>query len=157
MPDDTQDRQNLIARIKDKRGQIAGYIATTEPRGNRLTTMSIVCGALAGLLTAGPAVGGPNFTKALTAALDTSPEANPSWRILCAAATILSVIATTAIAIYRNENLAVHVSKAQASGSRLEALETSLELGAITVPKATELYERYINEVSFIPRRNRTA
>jgi hypothetical protein len=156
MPDNPQDRQNLLTRIKEKRNLIADYIAATEPRANRLTTASIICGAIASLLTAGPAVGGPGFTKALTAALGTSAEANPSWRILCAAATILSVIATTAVAIYRNENLAVHVSKAQASGSKLEGLETSLELGAITVPKATELYDRYINEVSFIPTR-RTA
>jgi hypothetical protein len=63
MPDNLQDRQNLTTRIKDKRKQIADYIAATEPRANRLTTTSIVCGAIATLLTAGPAVGGAKFYK----------------------------------------------------------------------------------------------
>lgn len=150
MPEISPDRENLILRIKDKRAQISTYLASTEPRANRLTTASIVCGAIASLLTAGPAVGGPSFTKTLTAALGTSPEAAPSWRILCAAATLLSVCATTAVAIHRNENLAVRISKAQACKSRLEGLETQLELGTVTAKKAAEAFELHLLEVGFV-------
>ncbi|MES2598486.1 MAG: hypothetical protein V4662_24335 [Verrucomicrobiota bacterium] len=150
MAETSPERENLILRIKEKRAQITTYLACTEPRANRLTTASIVCGAIASLLTAGPAVGGASFTKSLTAALGTSPESSPSWRILCAAATLLSVIATTAVAIHRNENLAVRVSKAQACSSKLEGLETQLALGSVTAKKAAEAFELHLLEVGFV-------
>lgn len=156
MSDERQDQQNLTARIKAKRDHIAGYLATAKRRGNRLTTTSIICGVFAGLLTVGPAFGGRPFTRALTAMIGSSQETNPSWRILCAAATVLSIIAAVAIAIYRSENIAVHVAKAQIADIRLEELAASLELGTITVSKATELYDRVISEVAFIPCRDET-
>ncbi len=98
MSDTNNAREKLRLRIQEKKEQIQAFLAKTQPRSNRLTITSIVCAGLAGLLTAGPAAGGPSFTQAMTEMLGTT---SPSWRLLCAAATILSFISTTTLAIHK--------------------------------------------------------
>ncbi len=145
---DTPDgRKKLKQRIREKKDHIETFLDRMQPRSNHLTLASIVCGGLAGLVTAGPAVGGPSFTQTVT---ETLGATSPSWRWLCAVATILSFLATTALAIHKIQDLANKVAKAQAAYGRLEALETLLETTDIPTAKAAEQYGQVVNDVSFV-------
>jgi hypothetical protein len=145
-PLDTHEK--LQQRIREKKAQLKAFLAQIEPRSTRLTIVSIVATGLAGLLTAGPAAGGPSFTQALTQALGTT---SPSWRLLCAAATVLSFVATTTLAIHKIQDLANRVAKAQAAYARLEALEIVLETTGLSLPKAADQYTHILQEVAFVP------
>ncbi len=57
------DADVLLDRIKIKRREIAGYLTKNEPKQSRFITISIVAGALAAALTAGPGVGGSGFIE----------------------------------------------------------------------------------------------
>ena len=85
--------EDLVRLIQQKRTQVEAFLATARPRKRRLLNTTIVGGSLAAALTAGPAVGGQSFTVWLTGVLGLT---SPSWRILCGAASICSVLATVA-------------------------------------------------------------
>ena len=139
-------REKLQHRIREKKSQVQMYLRKTQPRSDRLIIASIVCAGLAGMLTAGPAAGGPSFTQALTQVLGMT---SPSWRLLCIVATVLSFIATTTIAIHKIQDLANKVAKAQAAHASLEALETLLETTDISNTKAAEQFGKIAHDVSF--------
>jgi hypothetical protein len=150
MSETIDTREKLQQRIQEKQSQIKAFLVKAEPRSTLLTIASIVCSGVAALLTAGPAAGGPSFTQALTQALGTTPDTAPSWRLLCAAATVFSFFGTTMLAIYKVQDLANKVAKAQAAHARLEALETYLETTDIAMQKATEQYTQILQDVSFM-------
>jgi hypothetical protein len=146
---DTRDK--LRQRIHEKKSQIRVYLSRAEARSTWLTIGSIVCSGLAGLLTAGPAAGGPPLTQALTQALGTSAETAPSWRLLCAAAALLSFLGATALTIYKVQDLANRVAKLQAASARIEALETFLETTNLSMQSATDQYIQVLQDVPFVP------
>jgi hypothetical protein len=51
-------RDGLLKRIHDKRRNIKSYVKDIEPVGIRLTNLNIICGAIATVFTATPALGG---------------------------------------------------------------------------------------------------
>lgn len=142
------NREKLRKRIRIKQSRINDYLRKLEPRSNRLTVVGIVCGGLATLLTAGPAAGGESFTKALTKAIETT---SPSWRLLCAAATLLSFVSTTAITLYKAQDLANRLAKAQSARARLEALDLVLDATGVAIDLATNQFEVIIQDIAFIP------
>jgi hypothetical protein len=150
MGGETASRDALRGRISAKQADIDAYLRRNEPRSKRLTNTSIICGGLAGLLTAGPAAGGPSLTGSLTAAIGTSPASAPSWRLLCAAATLCSFVATTALAMYKSQDLESKLAKAQGARARLDALGALLDMTDIAVGRAAEQYTQAIQEVAFI-------
>ena|SRR6266850_2844829 len=142
--------ESLLGRIREKRKRIVGYVAASEQRSTRLTNISIICGGLATLFTAGPAIGGQSLTRALTEALGTSAASMPSWRLLCAGATILSFIATTAMAMFRARDSIANLAKAQTASARLEGLEIALEFSTVSVDKTVEQYNLVISDMPFL-------
>lgn len=144
-PADTRER--LLERIREKKRDIKAYITTFEPRSNRLTMVSIIGTGLAALLTAGPAVGGASFTQSLTAALGTT---SPSWRWLCAAATVFSFLATTALAIHKMQDYTTKVSKAQSAHAQLESLEIFMDTTELPVATAADQYAQIIRDVPYL-------
>lgn len=149
---DNDMAQKLLERIKGRRASIYAYVHEMEPRGDRLTNMSVVCSALVTALTAGPALGGTQFTEAIQA-LIRLPDDAPVWRVLCLAAVILSIVAAISTNLYKSHDVASRLAKAQASGALLEGLETAIEFGQLSLQDATKLYQQYIAEVAFIPER----
>lgn len=143
------DRQRLQQRIREKKADIDLFLSKIGPRSSRLTIASILATGLAGLLTAGPAAGGPSFTQAITQAFSMT---SPSWRLLCAAATLLSFVATTTLAIYKGQDLANRVAKAEAAVATLEALDTFVETTDISIEKAVEQYTQVLLGVAFVPK-----
>jgi hypothetical protein len=65
-----ESRAVLARHIAERRAEIRAWIAGAAPRSRRLTNLSIVGSAVAGLLTVGPAAGGPSLTAAITKALE---------------------------------------------------------------------------------------
>jgi len=94
--------EELLSRMHQKRSQLERFLAKNRPRKRRLHNTSIFGGSLAGLLTAAPAIGGQPFTAWLTHMLNLN---SPSWRILCASATVCSAIATVASQSLKSHNI----------------------------------------------------
>jgi hypothetical protein len=150
-PEPETDNKNLLERVRAARLRVGSYVNKVEPRGNRLTSLGITCSALATLLTAGPAIGGESFTKALGAAGPNSP----SWRILCGGAMMFSLAAAVATKLYKSHDIAARLSKAQACDAKLEAIETLIQVGQISLKDAAPRYEKFILEVPFIALREK--
>ncbi len=147
---DGELQQKLVERIKTRRTHISTYVSELETHDTRLTNLSIVSSAIAAALTAGPALGGVNFTESvqkLFGLLDDSPV----WRLLCLAATVVSIVAAVSTNLYRSHDTASRLAKAQAASRLLAALEASVEFGQVPVDQAAKLYQQYIAEVAFIP------
>lgn len=139
----------LARHIAERRAAIRAWIAGASPRAARLTNLSIVGSALAGLLTVGPAAGGPSLTAAITRALGLQA---PVWQLLCGAAALSSFAASTAMILYKTHDVSGRLARAESSDVKLEGLELSLELEAVDLARATEAYTQAIAEVAFIRR-----
>lgn len=144
--------EGLLRKLHAKRRRIAAFVSKIEPRGAHLTNLSIICAAIATALTAAPAIGGISLTDALGAAGPNSP----SWRILCGAATLFSLIAAIATNLFRTHDIASRLASAQACDAKLEGLEIRAELKQVSLQEASALYEKCISDVSFIPPEHET-
>jgi hypothetical protein len=153
MTDKKEDNDKLLKTIREKRRRIAVYVQEIEPRGSRLTNRSIVFGGIASLLTAAQLAfgrGPANFLKTIYPAGGISV-----WQLLAVAATICSAIAAIAGAIYKQQELASRLAKAQSCAVKLEGLETSLDLGLINLKEANTRYAQHIAEIPFVPSEGR--
>jgi hypothetical protein len=146
----TVSNQDLLSQIRRKRTQLETFLAIARPRKRRLLNTTIVGGSLAAVLTAGPAVGGPSFTGALTGALGLNPASSPSWRILCAAASVCSIMATIATQLLKSHNIEEHVTRAQGCRAKLEVLEVGLTIGQVDERQATAEYLKCVEDSSFL-------
>jgi MFS family permease len=140
----------LTDRIRQTRQELDAFLASAVPRKRRLLNTTIVGGSLAAALTAGPAVGGQSFTAWLTMVFELG---SPSWRLLCAAASVCSITATVATQLLKSHNVEDQVSRAQACRAKLEVLDVSLQLGEIDAHQASAEYLRCVEQVAFLERR----
>ena len=147
MSNNLTEEQILLTRIQDKRQELASYLIKHEPRNSRLINSSIIAGALAAALTAGPGAGGEGF---IDSAKSIMSFGIPVWQVLCLAASALSVVAVIANGMLKSNNLANKITKTQASDAKLEGLETMLELKQVDLEQATQLYTQYLTEISHI-------
>lgn len=147
MPENTEESQVLLEKIRGKRQEIADYLARTEPRNFRLINTSIICGALAAALTAGPGVGGGGFIDSAKGLVSFGV---PVWQALCLAATVMSVLAVVANGKLKSHDLATRIASAKACDSKLEGLQFMVELRQIDVKQAAPLYTQYLTEIPHI-------
>jgi hypothetical protein len=139
--------EELVSRIRQKRTQMETFLSGARPRKRRLLNTTIVGGTLAAALTAAPAVGGQSFSTWLTGALGL---ASPSWRVLCAAASVCSVMATVATQLLKSHNIEEHVTRAQGCRAKLEVLEVGLTMGQLDVRQATNEYLKCVEDAAFL-------
>ena len=142
-----EPHDDLLSKIHTKRVQVERFIASEFPRKRRLVNLTIVGGTLSAALTAVPAVGGQPFTAWLT---QTFGLTSPSWRILCAAASISSVIATLSTQLLKSHNVEEHVTRAMGSRAKLEVLEIGLASGQIDSRQATGEYMKCVEDTAFL-------
>jgi len=138
--------QTLLKRIKDRRRSIKAFIKHVEPKGVRLTNVNIVCGAIATLLIAGPAIGG----QTLLDKIDTFGPEGWSSRILFILASLFSLASAIAANLYKSHDLAANLNKARACDAKLDGLETLLELDKISLDDAATQYTQFLPDISFI-------
>ena len=137
----------FVGRIKQKRRELDTFLTAARPRKRRLLNTTIVGGSLAAALTAGPAVGGQSFTVWLTMTLGLT---SPSWRLLCAAASVSSIMATVATQLLKSHNIEEHVTRAQSCRAKLEVLELGLSMGQLDLRQATTEYLKCVEDVAFL-------
>jgi hypothetical protein len=138
---------DMVSRIRQKRTQLETFLSAARPRKRRLLNTTIVGGSLAAALTAAPALGGQSFTAWLTGALGL---ASPSWRLLCAAASVCSLTATIATQLLKSNNIEEYVTRAQGCRARLEVLEVGLTMGHIDARQATSEYLKCVEDAAFL-------
>jgi hypothetical protein len=149
-PDDA--KASLLQRMRSKRDALSAYISFIEPQGRLMSDLATVGSALATALTAGPALFGRTATQVTDKALGIASTAPfPSWRLLCIAACLTSLVAAIAGQLYKSREIASRLGKAQACNTKVAGLEMLLELGHIKIEKAAELFVQYCEEVSFVP------
>jgi hypothetical protein len=139
-------RESLLKRIKDRRRSIRFYLSRLEPTGLRLTNFNIICGAIATVLTVTPAIGG----KTVIEIFGSSDPNSLAWRIPFAMAALFSLLSTIAANLYKSQDIASRLSKAQACDAKLEGLEAFLELNQIDLKDAATQYTQHISEISFV-------
>jgi MFS family permease len=137
----------LLSRIRQKRGDLDAFLSSAQPRKRRLLNTTIVGGSLAAALTAGPAVGGPSFTAFLTGALGLT---SPSWRLLCAAASVSSIAATVATQLLKSNHVEENVVRAQGCRAKLEVLDLGLAMGQIDAKQAAAEYLKCVEDSAFL-------
>lgn len=139
----------LLLKIANKRKAIAKYIAKNEPHQRKLVNASIISGAVAAALTAGPGVGGNEFIQKVN---DSTPFdiGIPTWQIICVAATILSVASVVFNGMIKTHDMSAKISSARGCDAKLEGLELRLALSQLKADDAASLYSQYINEIAHI-------
>lgn len=120
------DPDRLLSELRNQRDLLARFLRRNRPRQQRLSTLAVVASSLAAVLTAAPAIGGPSFTTELTKLLGLQ---SPSWRWICAAAALLSTLASSCSQLLQSSRLEEKVSRCQSAMARLDALELGLDLG----------------------------
>ena len=155
MSEDPQAREELSARIEQRRSAVATFLRGARPRRNRLANISIVGSALAALVTVGPAVGGTRFTSSVQGIFSLADD-SIVWRVLCLAAVLLSLAAALSTNLANSHAVAAQVSAAEACNAELDGLDAALAFGHLSTDDAVALYRQYVAKVSFIddvPRR----
>jgi MFS family permease len=146
---DTGARGELLERIRARRVSINAYVRNLEPRGARLTNLSIICSAVVTALTAGPALGGVQFTESSARVFNITDD-SLVWRLLCFAAMVLSLVAAIATNLYKSHDIAARLAKAESCSAALEGLETLVEFGRLPLAEAVKQYQQAVAEVPFI-------
>jgi hypothetical protein len=138
---------DILGRIRDKRAEVERFLGAAVPRKRRLLNTTIVGGSLAAAFTAGPAVGGQPFTAWLTMSLGLT---SPSWRLLCGAASVASILATVATQVLKSNNLEQNIGRAQSARAKLEVLETSVTLGQLDPRQAAAEFLKCVEDAAFL-------
>jgi len=141
------DKDALLEKIQAKRGEVSDYLKKNEPRHSRYITISIVAGALAAALTAGPGVGGTGFIESAKGVVSFGI---PVWQVLCLLATLLSMSAVITNGLLKSRDLTSKITQVRGTDAKLEGLEIMLELNQIELKQAASLYTQYLTEISHI-------
>ncbi len=147
MTEDQEQRNKILRRIKDTRHRIANYLRDVEPQGARLTNRSIIFGGIAALLGGVQlAFGYGHLPKTI------DPNASVSvWQLLAVAAAVSAGFASISGQLYKSREIASRLAKVQSCDAKLEGLETSLDLGHVTIKDAATRYGQWIGEIAFVP------
>ena len=141
------DAETLSEKIKTKRREIADYLKKNEPRHSRYITTSIVAGALAAALTAGPGAGGTGFIESAKGVISFGI---PVWQVLCLLATVLSMAAVISNGLLKSRDLTSKIAQVRGCDAKLEGLEIMLDMDQINLKQATSLYTQYLNEIPHV-------
>lgn len=141
------DKEALLEKIKEKRSEVSDYLKQNEPKHTRYITISIVAGALAAALTAGPGIGGTGF---IDSAKGVVSFGIPVWQVLCLMATFLSMSAVIANGLLKARDLTSQIARVHGCDAKLEGLELMLDLDQIDMKQAASLYTQYLTEIPHV-------
>jgi cytochrome bd-type quinol oxidase subunit 2 len=142
-------RHDLVRRIEDRRAAVRAYLRRQRPRTRRLANATIVLSSLAAVFTAGPAVGGENFSGGVQRVLGLSSDSFV-WRALCLAALLVSVGAALLTNVGRSQEAVTRLSTAEAVSAELEGLATLVQFGHLPLEDAVKLYQDYTVKIPFV-------
>lgn len=147
MSEISNESNALLTKIRAKRKELSAYLSQMEPRNSRLINYSIIAGALAAGLTAGPGFGGDGFIGTAKGLISFGI---PVWQVLCLVATILSMVVVISNGMLKSHDLTTKVGQARMCDAKLEGLETMLELEQVDVKQAAQRYSQYLTEIPHI-------
>lgn len=147
MSKNNKDEEALLAKIRAKRKVLADYLVKNEPRQSRLINFSIVAGALAAALTAGPGIGGNEFVDSFKSVVSFGV---PIWQVICLIATTLSIAAVVINGMLKSNDIGAKINATRSCDAKLEGLETMLELAQVSVEQAAPVYTQYLNEIPHV-------
>ncbi len=147
MTEGPSEKDKLQHKIATKRKDLANYLAKTEPKNTLLITSSIVCGALAAALTAGPGFGGEGFVGQFQVS---ESLGLPLWQLLCIVASLMSITAVIANGLLKFNDLTGKISQARMHDAKLEGLETMIEFGQIDLAQAAREYTECLSKIAHI-------
>ncbi|MFE8597692.1 hypothetical protein [Archangium violaceum] len=134
-PNTAQDTARvLIQRVHEKHAELKAYAQGLERRTGRYNTISIVCSALATVLTIGGISLAPVFGSIV-------------WKPLCLTAAICSAISAVCINIVRSSGSSESLEKAHRVDMKLEALELQLDLKQLPLAQGLELYSQVLEDL----------
>lgn len=142
-----KDAEAFLKRIQRKRRDVADYLQENEPKQSRFITISIVAGALAAALTAGPGVGGSGFIDTASGLVSFGI---PVWQVLCLFATVLSVSAVISNGLLKSNDLTSKITQVRVCDAKLEGLEIMLDMDQIELKQATLLFTQYLTEIPHV-------
>jgi hypothetical protein len=150
MAEDTEIlRRDLLARIAARRAAVQAFLRQNRPRIRRRANVTIVFSALAAVFTAGPAVGGEQFSTSVQDKLGLTSDSTV-WRFLCLCALLVSIAAAVLTNISKSEDAVARLSTAEAANAELEGLSTLLQFGHLPVEEAVQLYQQYAGKIPFV-------
>ena len=143
------DELRLLSKIEDHIGRMDAFLRRTRPRQTRLTVVTIVSAALAAALTAGPALGGKQFTGW---AKDVSHVEDVSyvWRLLCLLAMLVSITAAICANLNQASKTELRIVSAEGCRTELACLQTLIEFHQIPVSEGLKLYQQHLSRVPFL-------
>jgi hypothetical protein len=141
------ERAAFLAIVRAKRLAVVDAADTLRRRDQSLTLLSVIASAVAAVLTAAPAMGGPSLTQALGSA---GPD-TPSWRILCGVASLCSLLAAIATNFHRQQEVTTRLARCQAAAARLETLELQVSFQQAPLGDVTAEYGKIIADLPPLP------
>lgn len=129
----------LRKEIREKQSEISNYLSDLEPRGARLTSVSIVCGALAVLLN----------TQTVLALSQPGSSTSSLVPLLAAG---LATAATIAASLYKTQ-VESRLPKFQKCAAGMEGLAVLLDARQLSEAAAAKEFRKYIEDCPPIPRR----
>lgn len=143
------ERQQLLARIENRRQSVNAFLRKARPRAARLTYVCVISSALAAALTAGPALGGQGFTESVAGSLRVGDDSHV-WRVLCIVAMVVSVISAISANLSKSKNSEARIIGAETCNAELEGLATLVQFGQVSFEDAVKLYQQYVSKISFV-------
>jgi hypothetical protein len=142
-------RRDLLATIAARRAAVQAFLHENRPKFRRRANLTVVLSSVAAILTAGPALGGEQFSTSVQKSLGLSTD-SLVWRFLCLGALVVSVSAAILTNLAKSQDVATRLSAAEAAAAEMEGLTTLLEFGHLPLDEAVKLYQQYAVKISFV-------
>jgi hypothetical protein len=142
-------RDKLAATVSARRAEVQKYLTETRSSISRWATTSLICSAIAAVLTGGPALGGQQFTTTVQASLSLSDTA-PVWQPLCVGALVVSLLAAIATQLCRSREASGRIAIAEAANGTLEGLLIDLNCTDLTTDHALSRYRQVADKIGFV-------
>jgi hypothetical protein len=133
--DKSQQRDELLNRIRDALRRAELYCARTRRWDTRLLIISIICGAVATVLAGGTVIGGKSALDAVG-----------GWRILCAIVAVFTASGTVAGALHKSFQITTRLSSAEKCVARLRTLDAAITASDLPTHNALETFQRISEE-----------
>jgi MFS family permease len=150
MSDDDVLRRDLLSRIDTRQTAVNQFLRTNRPGIRRRANLTIMLSSLAAVFTAGPALGGENFSGGIQKIFGLSSDSYV-WRTLCLLALLVSVGAAVMTNLAKSHEATLNrLTTAEAAKAELEGLATLVQFGHLSVEEAAKLFHHYSTKIPFV-------
>ena len=150
MSDNDRMRQDLLARIEDRQVAVGQFLQKSRPGIRRRSNVTITLSSLAAVFTAGPAIGGENFSGGMQKLFGLASDSYV-WRTLCLLALLVSVGAAVMTNLAKAHEAAINrLTTAEAAKAELEGLATLVQFGHLSTEEGVKLFHQYSTKIPFV-------